>query len=148
MNFDIVFAIKKHRCIIRKYLDALSEIAEWNCENQSGEIDELLSDKFILLATSKKRFYGVLTFDYYAPNEIHSLYIVPSQRRKGIGKALVERAIEIVRGYDCFDEIVVTTMEIFHAKKFYKKCGFKLINTYPCYGRPAYDFKFNLTSTE
>ncbi len=72
---------------------------------------------------------------------IVSLAVMPDHRRKGIGQALVVKAMEGMRLYNakhCFLEVRVTNMP---AINLYKKLGFKIIRTIHGYysdGEDAY----------
>jgi ribosomal-protein-alanine N-acetyltransferase len=72
---------------------------------------------------------------------IVSLAVMPQHRRKGIGQALVVKAMEGMRLYNakhCFLEVRVTNMP---AINLYKKLGFKIIRTIHGYysdGEDAY----------
>lgn len=72
---------------------------------------------------------------------IVSVAVMPKHRRKGIGQALVEKAMEGMRLYNaknCFLEVRVTNLP---AISLYKKLGFKIIRTIHGYysdGEDAY----------
>jgi ribosomal protein S18 acetylase RimI-like enzyme len=55
---------------------------------------------------------------------IDELVVDERQRRKGIGKALVRKAVETAKELDCSEIGVGTESENLEAKEFYKNCGF------------------------
>ena len=55
---------------------------------------------------------------------IHSLYVVPAQRRKGVGRALLEALLEWGRSLGCV-EAELDTLVANPARHLYEKAGFR-----------------------
>ncbi|HZS48976.1 MAG TPA: GNAT family N-acetyltransferase [Blastocatellia bacterium] len=58
--------------------------------------------------------------------EIHHLYIAPQARRKGIGRMLIEAALQHARGCQMRSVLVETQTINYGAIKFYERLGFTL----------------------
>jgi GNAT superfamily N-acetyltransferase len=146
MKFSVIQAQKKHIKAIEQFLSDLDEMAQWKCDTQTSWIEELIEEGFVFVATSPsgKRVYGVITLDMFAPNEIHSLYVAPKQRGNGIGFALLEKAVQAIRDDGNFSVVNVSTLDLFKAKRFYLKFGFRLANTVKAYDGVQYDLRLKL----
>ncbi|GAC1580116.1 MAG: hypothetical protein NVS3B7_14540 [Candidatus Elarobacter sp.] len=56
---------------------------------------------------------------------VEALYVVPSHRRRGIGRLLVARAEELANYYNCHK----VSIAVFHdgdAQRFFDACGYKI----------------------
>jgi len=58
--------------------------------------------------------------------EITEMYVRPALRRRGVGRALVERAIEHARHRGCTEVHLLTDATNLAAQSFYPACGFHL----------------------
>ena len=56
---------------------------------------------------------------------VESLYVLPAQRRRGVGRLLVSRAEELSNYYNCHK----VSVAVFHdgaAQRFFDACGYKI----------------------
>jgi GNAT superfamily N-acetyltransferase len=58
--------------------------------------------------------------------EINEMYVRPAFRRKGVGQALVERAVEYARNHGCTEIHLLTDATNVAAQSFHGACGFHL----------------------
>ena len=89
--------------------------------------------EFAFVARVNKELLGaVVSKTFWGGLHIKNLYLVPSARGKGVGKKLMDKAIEKGKRLGCRFAFVETMS--FQALEFYKKLGFV-----EEFSRPGYD---------
>jgi GNAT superfamily N-acetyltransferase len=77
-----------------------------------------------VIARDDGELVGVLRLRIAASlGHVDALYVVPSQRRRGVGRLLVSRAEELSNYYNCHK----VTVPVFHdqaAQRFFTACGY------------------------
>jgi GNAT superfamily N-acetyltransferase len=77
-----------------------------------------------MIARDDGELVGVLRLRIAASlGHVDALYVVPSQRRRGVGRLLVSRAEELSNYYNCHK----VTVPVFHdhaAQRFFAACGY------------------------
>jgi GNAT superfamily N-acetyltransferase len=77
-----------------------------------------------VIARQDGELVGVLRLRIAASlGHVDALYVVPSQRRRGVGRLLVSRAEELSNYYNCHK----VTVPVFHdqaAQRFFTACGY------------------------
>ncbi len=109
--------------IPQNYLDSLS------CGQWCNAIDN--PNRHTLVMLDGDRLIGISSycksrFDAYKDwGEIISIYLLPEYMGKGLGKILIEKAIDELKAMG-FKTIFLWVLEENHrARHFYEKCGFK-----------------------
>jgi GNAT superfamily N-acetyltransferase len=103
----------------RAQLRALFEEAE----DSPAALDAYIASGVVLIARAGDDILGHLQL---ADGEILNMAVVSGHRGRGIGRALVEHAIELVRGEDREAITVATATADIGNLRFYQRCGFRL----------------------
>jgi GNAT superfamily N-acetyltransferase len=103
----------------RAQLRALFEEAE----DSPAALDAYVGSGVVLIARAGDDILGHLQL---ADGEILNMAVVSGHRGRGIGRALVEHAIELVRGEDREAITVATATADIGNLRFYQRCGFRL----------------------
>lgn len=86
---------------------------------------------FIIIAEEDGDIVGTIKFDVAAGVcHIESLLIAKNRRRLGIGKALMEKAEEVVRKFKVH-KLYLYTGKSWDSTKFYESLGYKIAATFP-----------------
>ena len=111
---------------------------------KDGMDEDLAQDKFedilsepkvmVIVAEVNDRVIGYLTINFNKSfldagdsAVIDELMVTEKERGKGVGRLLVEYAIEISKHSGCSEVGVSTEFGNMNAQKFYDKCGFKVL---------------------
>ena len=91
-----------------------------------GVLHDPAADEALLAEDVNGALIGVLTFQTQGRDrEISTLYAAES--RRGIGKALVEAAVDLARADGCARIWLVSTNDNVDALRFYQRRGFRLV---------------------
>lgn len=108
----------------RAELRPLFELAE----DSAAQLDGYLASGRVLVATENEQVVAHLQLTETAAGdaEIRNMAVVETHRRQGIGRALVERAIELSRHEDRERLVVATGAADLRILGFYQRLGFRM----------------------
>ncbi|MGE0792951.1 MAG: GNAT family N-acetyltransferase [Candidatus Woesearchaeota archaeon] len=134
----------------KKYLDQLAEV-DFSCEHPNDtqrKLTKVKMKKYISERFDKKQeiFFGYkinseivgyatlkLFFPGYKHCELYWLAVKKKFQKQGIGKKLMEFVESFAKKKGFRKVCLYTDEDMIGAQKFYKKCGYKLINKFPNY---------------
>jgi len=109
-----------HEEIEHRFADAPEKI-----ERIKDVIEEKIDGKFFIARDmEQEKILGFVSLLTQPRNEIKSLYIIQTSQGLGLGKKLLERALEWYEGEDVY-------VETNNAQSFYEKFGFKKTRNVP-----------------
>lgn len=123
---------KDYQSTLRLYADFVQQPERYQqLDNDSFQNVLDNPNSFIYLATYHQRIAGFITFSkrnvirYPKPIvEVEELYVVPELRRKGIGKQLIQQALDYAQQQDCHYIFLASSKDRLPAHKFYKSLKF------------------------
>ncbi len=102
--------------------DVLMEI--FGSANNLSDLDNIGGEyELFLVAEENGKIIGTLGIKNEGDARISRMYVKKSERDKGIGKALMAKALEYCKGK--FKRAFLSTYAKMNSANFYKKCGFK-----------------------
>ena len=96
-----------------------------DAEDSRAQLDAYLHDGEVLVARLGGAVVGHLQLVDDA-GEIKNVAVEPSHRGRGIGRALIDRAIEVARGRGRSTLVVATAAADTGNLRFYQRAGFRL----------------------
>jgi ribosomal protein S18 acetylase RimI-like enzyme len=133
MNIKIRLATSKdYQPLLRLYASFVRQPTRYQkLDNDSFHNVLENPNSFIYLATSHQRIVGFIAFStrtvvrYPKPIvEIEEFYVVPELRRKGIGKQLMQPALDYSGHHGCQYIFLASSKDRLPAHKFYKSFKF------------------------
>lgn len=131
MNYDVIEYEKKYENELMKFILDIC-VKEFGIdEYEQALINHVKDNEFIKtwLVVENKQIVATICYSERSNEiaEIKKLYIKESHRRNGLGKILVDKAVEHIKKCN-YKSIYVGTSDHFkNAIKFYKKYGFEYI---------------------
>ncbi|HEX5059882.1 MAG TPA: GNAT family N-acetyltransferase [Kofleriaceae bacterium] len=106
----------------RRHLFSLFRLAD----DSVAAINRYVNAGVVLVALDVDEVVGHLQLIQTDPWQINSLAVVPSHRRRAIGRALVETAVKHARGVGVRTIEVATAAADLGALRFYQRLGFRM----------------------
>jgi GNAT superfamily N-acetyltransferase len=103
----------------RSALRALFELAEDSAE----ELDSYIDAGRVLAALEDDRVIGHLQL---IEGEVKNMAVLPERQGRGVGRALIEAAIELARGEGRSTLVVATAAADIGNLRFYQRLGFRM----------------------
>ncbi len=98
--------------------------------SQEALVTQFLSGQHFLLLTDAERTVGFLSYELNCYNtqklKIHKIYVLPTEQGKGLGKLLIDKAIEIARA-NHQKAVFLNVNKYNKALFFYEKLGFTIV---------------------
>lgn len=89
----------------------------------------------LLFARKQNKYVGMIGARSMGPllARLVSLYVIPTERRKGIASLLVESILAIIKNQGVIKAQLLVHIQAEAAIRLYKRCDFKIVGKIQCY---------------